>query len=292
MKESLALTSRYRWLLPVGLVMLAVGVVVSVTMVGRGVDFPVLYVMGRGLLTGENVYRPEVTAALPQQFGEAPSGMFYPPATGFVVLPLVLLPYVMAKWTFVALIDIAVVLGLRALVRAAAPKAPAGLWMIAAGLALASAAMRWGLMLLQVAPLVFGLLCWFVSALHTDRRRLAVGVAMLAMWLKMTLALPFVGLLALRRRWAGAAIVVSSWVALNVLGFWRMGPDSFADYQRSIARLGELGNIDSPDLWRGVALPRLDWVPMIYSLTLNLSVARAVAMALSGAVGLWLAWQA
>jgi Glycosyltransferase family 87 len=273
-----------------GFAVLIGGIAISLAAVRGGVDFPVLYVMGRGLVTGANVYLPEQTAAFPQQFGESPSGMYYPPATGFAVLPLAILPYAVAKWTFAALIELVVVWGVRALVRSAAPQAPAHVWMIAAGVILASAAMRWGMMLLQVAPFVLGLLCWFVSLLDGSRPRLAAGVAMLAVALKMTLALPFLGLLVLRRRWGHVVLIGVVWLSLNALGYWRMGTGSFQSYQRSIAVLGELGNIDSPDLWQGFARPRLDWVALFYTLTGNLTVSRATALALTGACALWLMW--
>jgi hypothetical protein len=284
--------SSSRWLLPIGAATLVLGVVVSLRMVGEGVDFPVLYVMGRALLHGTNVYLPEATATFPQEFGVPPAAMLYPPATGFLIVPLALLPFAIAKWTFALVIDAAVILGIRALVRAAAPKASSGVWMLAAGIAMASAAMRWGLMLLQVAPLILGLLCWFVGLLHTGRSKAAVLVAVAATTLKMTLALPFVGLLALRRRWSSVIAVGTAWIAANAVAFWRMGPDSFAAYQRSIRVLGNLSDINSPDLWRPVALPRLDWMPLFYTATANMTLANVVALALSGACFLWLAWQA
>jgi hypothetical protein len=273
-----------------GALTLAAGVVVSFALVGGGVDFPVLYVMGRGLVTGTNVYLPEHTALFPQLYGIPPADMLYPPATGFVVLPLVLLPYGLAKWTFAAIIDLAVILGIRALARTAARPVPAFVWMSASGVTLLSAAMRWNLMLLQMAPLILGLLGGFVYALHTGKTRTATALAVVAMALKMTLALPFVGLLALRRRWTSIALVGLMWAALNAVGFWRLGPASFATYQHNVAALTDVGDINSPDLWRPVALPRLDWMPLLYSLTDNMPFARAAALALSAASALWLAW--
>jgi Glycosyltransferase family 87 len=279
-----------RWMQVGGFAILVLGVCVSFAVVRGGVDFPVLYVTARGLLTGVNVYVPEQTAALPREFGVSPSGMYYPPATGFATLPLALLPYGVAKWVFAALINAGVVFGIRSLVRSVNPNAAAPLWMTLAGVVLMSAAMRWGMMLLQVAPLIFALLCWFVSLSHARRDGPATAVAAFATSLKMTLALPFVGLLALRRRWGSVALVGVLWLVLNVVGFWRMGPESFGDYQRSVARLGEVGSIDSPDLWRAVALPRLDWMPLFYSLTSSLAFSRISALLLSGGCLLWLAW--
>jgi hypothetical protein len=279
-----------RWPVGLGIAALAGGIALSLMMVGGGVDFPVLYVMGQSVLNGTNVYLPEQNAAFSTVFGVSQFGVFYPPTTGFVMLPLALLPYGAAKWTFALIINLAIVLGIRALVRLAKPQAPAPLWMIAAGAVLASSAMRWGMMLLQVAPLVLGLLCGFVSLLHRGKSRAAVAVAIVAMSLKMTLALPFLALLGLRRHFFGAAAVVGAWLILNVVGFWWMGPGSFPEYQRSIGDLEMIGHISSPDPWRPIALPRLDWVYLVYGITANLSVARAVALGLAGACALWLAW--
>ena len=279
-----------RWLLGLGLAALAGGIALSFTMVGGGVDFPVIYVMGQGVLNGTNVYLPEQTAAFITDFGVSQFGMFYPPATGFVALPLALLPYGVAKWAFAVIINLSIVLGTRALVRLANPEAPSHVWMVAAAVVLASSAMRWGMMLLQVAPLVLGLLCWFVSLLHRGKPRAAVAVAIVAMSLKMTLALPFLGLLALRRHFFGAATVVGAWVMLNALGFWRMGTGAFAHYQRNIGELEQLGHISSPDPWRPIALPRLDWVSLFYGITADLTFARGAALAIAAACFLWLAW--
>jgi hypothetical protein len=273
-----------------GFAVLIAGLALSLSTVRGGVDFPVLYVMGRGIATGENVYRAEQTEAFPAQFGVAPSGMYYPPATGFVVLPLAILPYTVAKWTFAILIELVVIWGIRALVRTKVPRAPDHVWMIASGVVLGSAAMRWGLMLLQVAPFLCGLLFGLVSLLDSSRHRLAVGVAMIATILKMTLALPFLGLLFLRRRWSALVLIGAVWATLNAIGYWRMGPDSIAEYRRSIAVLGGVGTIDSPDLWAGFARPRLDWVALFYSLTRDLTVARVTALTLAAACGLWLMW--
>jgi hypothetical protein len=291
MKNTLAVMSSRAWR-ALGLAVLAGGIAVSLTMVRGGVDFPVLYVMGQGVLNGTNVYLPEQTAAFITDFGVDQYGMFYPPATGFLMLPFALMTYGVAKWAFAVLINVAIVFGVRSLVRVAKPDAPPYLWMIAAGVVLASSAMRWGMMLLQVAPLVLALLCWFVSLLHRGKPRAAVAVAIVAMSLKMTLALPFLALLALRRHFIGAATVVGAWVTLNAIGFWRMGPGAFAHYRRNIGELETLTHISSPDPWRPIALPRLDWVSLFYGITADLTFARIAALAVGAACFLWLAWYA
>lgn len=278
------------WKRGFGVVILLGGMAISLTRVGGGVDFPVLYVMAKNVIAGTNVYLPEVNAAFATEFRVSQFGVFYPPATGFAMLPFGLLPYSVAMWGFALLCTLAITFGVRSLVRMASPAAPPHIWMIAAGIMLASSAMRWGMMLLQVAPLVLGLLCVFVTLLHRGKPRWAVCVAIVAMSLKMTLALPFLGLLALRRHYLGAATVVGTWVAINVFGFWHMGPGSFEHYRRSISHLEMIGHISSPDPWRPIALPRLDWVSLFYGITANLTFARTATLALAAACFLWLAW--
>jgi len=161
-----------------------------------------------------------------------------------------------------------------------------------AGIVLMSAAMRWGMMLLQLAPIVLGLLCLFVVALHTGRPKLAMAIAMLVLWMKMTLAVPFLGLLGVYRRFGALFAVVASWLALNVFGFWRFGNNSFAGYRQNIALLEDITKISSPDPWRTVALPRLDWVSLAYGITLNLTLSRILSLVLGAVFALWLlrAW--
>src|SRR5207247_3411839 len=114
----------------------------------------------------------------------------------------------------------------------------------------------------------------FVAALHRDRPRLAVAIATLVLFLKVTLALPFLGLLAVYRRFGVVFAAVGSWIIVNVLGFWRLGPQSFAGYRKNIAVLEDVSQISSPDLWRPVALPRLDWVSLGYGLSKNMTLSR------------------
>jgi len=281
-----------RWQVALGAAVLAAGLLVSVAVVRDGVDFPVLYVMGEGILRGVDVYVPGETAMFRQRFNVSEFGMFYPPATGFAMAPLALLPYGVAKWVWFFFIDVALVFGIRALVRTAAPSSKAYLWMSCAGVVLLSAAIRWGLMLLQAAPLVLGLLCLFVAQLHGGRRAGVLAISVFVTSVKMTLALPFLGLLALHRRFGAAAASIGAWLALNALGFWRMGGGSFSGYRQNIAILEALDNISSPDPWRPIALPRLDWFYLIYGLSSNLRLARILALAISAVVLVWLVREA
>lgn len=275
-----------------GAAALLVGVAIyllGVTRVGGGgLDFPVLYEMGRGIAFGKDVYTTYDTQYYSERYGSTQYGMFYPPSTGVAVLPLSLLPYPAAMWAFTLLTLFVVVFGVRQLFRIRPEVTPPSLWLFAAALVLASASMRWGAMLLQVAPLVFGLLCAFVGALHRGKPKVAIAIAMLVLCLKVTLAAPLLGLLFIYRRFAAVASIIGAWLAITVAGFWRLGPDSFAGYRANVAHLEDITNISSPDPWRPIALPRLDWVSLGYGLTESMIMARVISVGLAGLFGLWL----
>lgn len=263
------------------------------TLENGGVDYPVLHAMGQGIAHGINVYELND----PNAVGQGVVGMVYPPATGFAALPFALLPFPIARAVFFLVTNLVVVLGCRALVRHVAPKSATHVWLIATGLVLMAASIRWGMMLLQLAPLMFGLLCFFIVALDSGKTRLAIAIAALATALKMTLALPFLGLLALHRRFVGFGIAVGTWVTLNGLGFLRMGPEAFATYRANVAKFEVVDaswNINGPDPWLPVSLPRLDWVFLLYGILRDLPLSRLLNLVLAGVTALWLlkeAWR-
>ncbi len=286
-------TSRHRMTLAGAVVVLLAGLIVNWTTGRGGVDFPSMYVTGHSLITGTNLYGPGVTEVFPQRYGVAqPMGMFYPPATAFSMLPFALLPYELGKLAWRLTIVLILVFGVRSLIRVIAPRSGSHVWMLCAGGILLSSTLRWGMMLLQGAPVVLGLLCLFVAALHGGRTTLGSALAIIAVAIKMTLALPFVGILLLRRRFFTAFAAGATWVLLNVLGFLRMGGLSvFKDYQRNVTTLESFGNINAPDPWNPLSLPRLDWTSLIYGLTGYLPLARLANLALAGAVTAWLLWK-
>jgi hypothetical protein len=110
----------------------------------------------------------------------------------------------------------------------------------------------------------------------------------LATAVKITLAVPFLGLLALHRRFGAIAASLATWAGLNALGFLRMGAGSLNDYRENVAQLEAIDNINSPDPWRPIALPRLDWSYLFYGLTKNLAASRLAGLVASGVLGLWL----
>ena len=271
----------------IGIVLLVSGVSAGWIRAQRGNDYAVIHAMAVGVATHTNVYLLNDPGAV----GEGVVGMVYPPATAFAVLPLAFMPFQVGRALWFLIMNATLVLGVRSLVRFVVPKSQPHVWLITAGLLLFSAAVRWGMMLLQGAPFMLGLLCFFVPAFVARRTRLTLVLAVLATAFKMTLALPFVGLLLLRRRIAAAAVVGAVWLALNALGFWCMGGGALATYRHNVAifeALGVPGNINGPDPWLGVSLPRLDWVFLFYGVTGNLPLARLANLACSTLVALWL----
>ena len=271
----------------IGIALLVGGVLVAWVRAQRGNDYAVIHAMAVGVATHTNVYLLNDPGAV----GEGVVGMVYPPATAFAVLPLAFMPFQVGRAVWFLIMNATLVLGVRSLLRFVVPRSAPHVWLISAGLLLFSAAVRWGMMLLQGAPFMLGLLCFFVPAFVAGRPRLTLALAILATAFKMTLALPFVGLLLLRRRIGAAAVVVAVWLALNALGFWCMGNGAFATYRHNVAifeALGVPGNINGPDPWLGVSLPRLDWVFLFYGVTGNLPLARLGNVACSALVALWL----
>ena len=281
-------TSRQRMLLAGAVIVLLAGLVINWKTGRGGVDFPSLYVTGRGLVDGTNIYGPGVTEVFPARYGVAqPQGMFYPPATAFSMLPFAVFPYELGKLVWHLTIVLTLIFGIRSLVRVTLPKAGSHVWVFCAGAILLSSALRWGMMLLQGAPLVLGLLCFFVAALNGNPRW-ATALAILAVAVKMTLSLPFLGILLLRRRFVAVFAAGATWVALNVLGFVRMGHAAFVDYRQNVGGLESFGNINAPDPWNPLSLPRLDWTSLFFGLSGNLSLARAASLGASALVALWL----
>jgi hypothetical protein len=282
------------WLHVAGPVALIAGLIASwVASTRYGHDYASIYATARGILENSPIYDP---AWQKIQFAKVglgpPNGLFYPPATGFATILLGVMPYGLAHDVWLALMVGAMVLGVRSLVQLARPEAPSYTWQIAAAVVLLSSCVRWGMTIAQGAPLIMGLLCLFVVALHRGLLWQAALLAAFATAFKVTLALPFLGLLFFYRRYGVLAAVLGTWVLLNAIGFARLGGMSALHaYQHNIQGLELLDDINSPDPWRLVALPRLDWIFLLYGVTGNLPLARLGTLLLGAAVGLFLLWQ-
>jgi hypothetical protein len=254
-------------------------------------DFSVLQLMGTGILKGENVYSFGTATAV----REGIAGMVaYPPATGFVMAPFGLFSYAAGKVAWFLTMYAAVIIGVRSLFRLAAPTLGRHVWMLTAGGILLSASIRWGVMILQGAPLVLGLLCLFISALHSGRPRLTFALAAVATAFKMTLSLPFLGLLLLHRRFVALGSALLAWVALNGLGFLRYGQGALASFRENTAAFDSIAlphNINSPDPWQVFSSPRLDWVYLFYGASGNLPISKLLSLVCAGLVAAWLFWE-
>jgi hypothetical protein len=279
-------SAKDRALLALGIALLFAGVVAGWLRARTGNDYAVLHAMAVGIVEHENVYLLNDPGAV----GVGVVGMVYPPAIAFTVFWLALVPFEVGRVIWFLVMNATLVLGVRALIRFAAPAARDHVWMLSAGLLLFSAAIRWGMMLLQGAPFMLGLLCFFVVALRTGRPRLALALAIVAACFKMTLALPFIGLLLLYRRYVAVFVSGSAWLGLNALGFALMGGNAFATYRHNVQVFEALNsvNINGPDPWLGVSLPRLDWVFLFYGVTRDLPASRIANLICAAAVALWL----
>ena len=241
------------------------------------VDAYSLHLLALGILDGLRVYDPAVQAQVFEHtYGMGPPpGLFYPPVTAIVVAPLGLLPVRLAADVLWVVLVAAVVLGVRQLCLLLRPAAN---WPLLAGLLLASACVRWGITPLQTAPLVLGLLAGFYVALVRGNCWLSAGAAGVALALKMTMALPFIGLLLLYRRFGTCVALGVLWLGLNALGFYRVGGlDAWHAYVSNMAVVEGMGDINTPDPWQMISIPRLDWVYLAYGITRQLLLSRLLA---------------
>jgi hypothetical protein len=285
--------SQRAWLKLLGPALLLGGVFVNWAASTRyGHDYASIYATARGMLEGSQIYDPAWQKLAFAEVGLGPpNGLFYPPATGLATVPLALMPYSLAHDFWLLLMMGSVMFGVRALVRLANPGVASHTWQVVAAVVLLSACVRWGMTTAQGAPLIMGLLCLFVFSLHRGSMWAAGLLAAFATAFKVTLALPFLGLLFFYRRYGVLAAVLASWVLLNVVGFARLGGMSaLHSYQENIKGLELLNDINSPDPWRLVALPRLDWIFLLNGVTRNLELSRIATLVLGAGIGLWVLW--
>jgi hypothetical protein len=292
-----ALTGRkgsVRLLAALGLVLPVVGAFLSwLSSTRYGNDYVSVYVVGRGLLEKNPIYDREWQPAAFGRLGIGPpNGLFYPPATGVVTMPLALLPYAVAHALWLTIMIGTVLYGVRSVVRLLKPDAPSYEWRIAAGLVLASACVRWGMTPGQGAPLIMGVLCLFVVALHEGPSWLVFFLATFATAFKPTLALPFLGLLVLHRHYKTLVAAIAFWITCNLAGFIRLGGlTAFHAYQHNISGLEAIDDINTPDPWRLISVPRLDWIYLFDGITRQLAVARLLTLVFAAATGAFLIWQ-
>jgi hypothetical protein len=286
----------WRWQLIPALGLLLLGIASCYWASARlGTDFASYQAMALSIVKGWPIYDFEFHRQLfPKAFGlPGPNGMFYPPVTGIAVLPLALFDYHVGKLVWFGVMVTVGVLGVRAVVRTARPGSPSYLWVGGAGLVLLCSCVRWGMTSLQGAPLMLGLLCLLVAALHEKRWTAAFLLTLFAVMFKMTMAVPFVGALLLYRRYGAALAAGASSVALNALAFARLGGmTAVHQYRANIAIVERPNDINTADPFDLMSIPRLDWSYLLTGLTGHVSLARALSLALCVSMAAWIAYAA
>jgi hypothetical protein len=262
---------------------------------GRGEDFNHPYVVGKMILAGRNVYDAEERRRAYREWTdkEAQWGMFYTPSSGVAMLPLALLPHSVARPLWFALLAFALLYGVWRLSVVYAPEWPPSARVLLLGLLMCSAGVRWNFLLLQPGSLVVGLLCLFVAALAQNKRGAALACASFVACLKVTFALPFLGLALVQRRWTLAAGVIALWALVNGIGFARMGGmEAVQGYRSDMRQFEKPGEPNYPDPRLPNSHDRLDWPLLLNAISLDPPRSRAISLALTVLAALWLCWEA
>lgn len=283
------------WMLKAfGFVFLLIATIASYWASSRqGQDLGVLYAAAVGIVSGEPIYSADWQQRAFAAWG-LPLGknIPYPPSAGFVVLPLAVFPFEVAKILSVLAMVGAVAWGTKKLIEVLAPEARASVWTFAAGLVLLSAGVRWGMTPLQTAPFVLGLFAALIAALHTNRTRVAFLIVACVAALKFTVAFPFVALLVLYRHYIAVIGVGVLFGILNVLGFIRVGGwPAVHQFWMGIQGHELYGTVDSPDPWDLQSVPRLDWAYLLNGLFGPHDIFRAVSIVAFLLICAWLFWR-
>jgi hypothetical protein len=262
----------------------------------QGGDFIYPYMLSHSVLHGEPIYdRQWQLENIPAITGQdrPGEGFFYPAGTGFSTLPLATLSFRSAQLLWLAMLIGIVVVGTRALVRIFHKREETATWMAIAGFVLLSASIRWGMTPLQGAPLVMGLLCLFVVCIDRNKYRAAFAITAFVLVFKFTVALPFVGLMLLLRKWREIAAAIAIAGLAHVAGFARVGGmAAFSAYTEGIAGLEALGSINTPNPWDPMSSPRLDWTYLYTGFIGAPEVAKRLSHATTVLVAIWLSWSA
>jgi hypothetical protein len=265
-----------------------------------GFDFPYLYVEANLLAHGRPMYAEGQLAQGFHEYAPAAVGnlalgdglLYYPPSTGVVCLPLVLFALPVAQqiafWVSVGIL----LYGLWRLMAVFAPQWELAWRLLALAVVLNSFVVRSALGLLQAVALVTGLLAFTFLALKEERAPVAFACTVVALCLKMTLGLPFVALLALKRQFGLLLGALALFGLINGVGFLCVGGvPAFADYRHNLARVDDCP-VNSPDPHVTQSAERADWQYFLNGLHPNRALARRVTQALSALALLFLAYAA
>ena len=278
----------------IGLLVLLLACIVGWSSSRRhGADYLSMYLLARSIATRQNIYSPDayVPAFSKEYPGRSAPGIYYPPSTGLVLLPLGLLSYPLSSLAWFALLVVSVAWTTRELLRLFAPKLDTGLWLLVSGLVLLTACMRWNMYALQGAPLIYSGLGLFVVALHRSQTRTLFLLTCFMLCFKATFALPLFGLLLLYRHYRLGVTALLVWVVLNAIGFFCLGHGSFAAFRQGMAEMEAPGGLNSPNPWEMISVMRLDWVYLACGIGANLFLARLLNGVLTAIVGIWLLMQ-
>ena len=287
----------------VGGLLLVLGVVICFRAArNQGQDFSYLYVLGRLLSESKNPY---VAANAEQAFlthvGSIPNNgyaaIFYPPTTGLTVMPLSVLPF-RAAWSLWLLLSLFLLpLALWRLLKTLFPNLSRGSCLLIVGCVACASSVRWGIQLLQPAPLITAFAVLFLDAVLRQKFTAAIVWTTLALCLKMTLALPFIGILLVCRKFRAAGMAIIAFGLLLAIGFLLAGgTQALTEYRSSMTGIETAAQqVNSPDPYLYQALPRLDFTYLLHFLHRDDAFAGAggkVLSLLAMGVLLWFGWQA
>ena len=229
---------------------------------GRGEDLAQIYISGNAFIHGQNIFDIDTQRRIfIQETGSVPTwGMFYPPSAGIAVTYLNLFPYHVARVIWFWLMHIVLIAGFWLLCKLFFPEKSHAWRTLMIGLVLCASSIRWGFQLYQSAPLIVGLLCIFLYGLYKEHPILAITCAWYAICIKPSIAIAFIGVLALQRKWKQIFILVCLVIITNGIGFARMGGmEAIQGYKTNIAHLEDPGKSNSLDATISSTQERTDW---------------------------------
>ena len=256
------------------------------------------------MLNGLPMYAPGITRAIlftecpPELTGAAflrandPNGCGYPPSNAILMLPFAALPFSLARIGLYCVMALVLLLGVYCLSKQAAPEWSRNVRIVVLLAALQSMTVRWGLGMLQIAPLITGLFALFLPAAAQKRETAMTILTALALCLKLTLGFPFLLFAALAGQCRVVALSLTAFLLVNAAGFARVGgTQALSDYARQIATVQALGG-NSPDPYFPGSFERIDLEYLLNGLRHGLRFSHGLALTLSGLALVFLLWAA
>ena len=235
-----------------------------------GIDLRTFYTGSKAFLQGRPLYAPGVmrdtlNRSIPPALllnydknNDADCNP-YPPSAALLQAPLALFDFYTARTVTLFFMMGTLIAGFWVLLKTAAPQWPLSSRLLLIFVVLESISVRWGLEILQFSPLLLGFFAVFLTALLRGQGWVAGVLGIAALGVKVSLALPFLLLPLLLRRWRLSAFMLCGFLLLNGIGFARVGGlAAVRDYPRHLARMASL-EINSPDPHNPLAGERTDW---------------------------------